>query len=158
MVLRVPIEGDAWLVDVGFGGFGLLEPIHLREGARSDQGGATYALRREGGAWVLSMRDRVGDHDLYDFTEDPQTPADIEVANHYTSTHPSSMFRRVLTIQRTTREERTIMRSDVIVRFRSGLSTEEPIDRSRLRVVVRDLFGIELPTTPLVFESDEAHA
>src|SRR3954470_24994759 len=33
MVLRVPIAGEDWLADVGFGAFGLLEPIPLRDGA-----------------------------------------------------------------------------------------------------------------------------
>ena len=158
MVLRVRIDGDPWLVDVGFGGLGLLEPIPLRDGAVSDQGGLRYALRREGIAWVLSMRDRAGGNDLYEFIEDPQTAADIEVANHYTSTHPSSIFRRILTIQRTTRDERTIMRSDVVVWFRDGVRTEEPLDASRLRAVAWELFGVHLPATPLVCELDKAPA
>ena len=155
MVLRVPIDGEPWLADVGFGGLGLIEPIPLREGATSHQGGAGYALRRENGSWVLSVRDRAGETDLYEFTDDPQTVADIEVANHYTSTHPSSMFRKVLTVQRTRPGgERTILRSDVLIRFRDGVSTEEPVDRSRLRAVIREEFGVELPETPLIFESD----
>jgi N-hydroxyarylamine O-acetyltransferase len=155
MVLRVVIADVPWLADVGFGGFGLLEPIPLAEGASADQGGATYALRREERAWVLSMRDRSTTKDLYEFSEDPQTAGDIEVANHYTSTHPASMFRRTLTIQRTTREERTVLRNEVLVRFRDGEMIEEAVERSRMRSAARDLFGIELPATPLVFESDE---
>jgi N-hydroxyarylamine O-acetyltransferase len=90
-----------------------------------------------------------------EFTEDPQTAGDIEIANHYTSTHPASMFRRTLTIQRTTREERTVLRNEAIVRFRDGRMSEEPVDRARLRSTARDLFGVELPATPLVFESDD---
>ena len=155
MVLRVPIDGDPWLADVGFGGLGLLEPISLREGTIADQGGARYALRREQGVWVLSLRDRAGESDVYEFSEDPQTEADIEVANHYTATHPASIFRRTLTIQRTTREERTLLRADTIVRLRDGQVTEEPIDRARVRAIARDLFGVVLPATPLVFETDE---
>jgi N-hydroxyarylamine O-acetyltransferase len=156
MVLRVVVAGASWLADVGFGGFGLLEPLPLSEGATAEQGGATYALRREKGMWVLSMADRSDTTtDMYEFTEDPQTAGDIEIANHYTSTHPASMFRRTLTIQRTTREERTVLRSEAIVRFRDGRMTEEPVDRTRLRTVAQDLFGIELPGTPLVFESEE---
>ena len=155
MVLRVPIDGDPWLADVGFGGMGLLEPMPLGEGATAEQGGARYALRRENGVWVLSMRDRAGEADVFEFSEDPQTEADIEVANHYTATHPASMFRRTLTIQRTTREERTLLRADMIVRLRDGQMTQEPVDRARIRAIARDLFGVELPATPLVFESPE---
>ena len=42
MVLRVPVDGDPWLADVGFGGVGLLEPMPLRDGARSEQVGLKY--------------------------------------------------------------------------------------------------------------------
>jgi N-hydroxyarylamine O-acetyltransferase len=153
MVLRVVISDAPWLADVGFGGFGLIEPMPLLDGATADQGGALYRLRHEHGHWVLSMEDRSTTMDLYEFTEDPQTAGDIEVANHYTSTHPASMFRRTLTIQRTSRAERLILRGDALVRFGAGRATEEPIDRKQLRTIVRELFGIELPDTPLVFES-----
>lgn len=153
MVLRVGIDGTPWLADVGFGGFGLLEPMPLADGVRSDQGGATYALRREAEAWVLSMTDRASTIDLFEFTEDPQTAADIEVANHYTATHPDSRFRRILTIQRGRRDERMLLRGDTLVRFRDGVTTEEPVARAQVRVVAREQFGVELPDTPLVFES-----
>ena len=75
MVLRVTIDGTAWLADVGFGGFGLLEPMPLVDGAVADQGGATYALRREHGMWVVSMRDRSSVTDLYEFTRIPSRRA-----------------------------------------------------------------------------------
>lgn len=158
MVLRVTIDGTEWLADVGFGGFGLLEPMPLVDGAIAEQGGATYALRREHGMWVASMDDGTSVTDLYEFTEDPQTPGDIEVANHYTATHPDSRFRRTLTIQRGNRDERTLLRDNTIVRFRGGRTSEEAVARGQLRTVVRDLFGIELPLTPLVFESYVAGA
>jgi N-hydroxyarylamine O-acetyltransferase len=154
MVLRVVLDDGPWLADVGFGGFGLIEPMPLVVGSVSEQGGATYGLRREHGTWVLSMRDRSTIFDLFEFTEDPQTPGDIEVANHYTSTHPDSMFRRTLTIQRTSVSERIVLRTDTIVRFRDGTSIEEPLDPARLRAAVHEIFGIDLPDTPLVCERE----
>ena len=155
MVLRVVIDGRPWLADVGFGGFGLIEPMPLEDGESSSQGGTTYALRREDGGWILSMVDAGAAIDLYEFTEDPQTAGDVEVANFYTSTHPDSIFRRSLTIQRTTANERMVLRPGSIVRFRDGRSIEERFDPARLRDVVRQLFGVELPATPLVWESYE---
>ncbi|MBI3492627.1 MAG: arylamine N-acetyltransferase [Acidobacteria bacterium] len=146
-------RGDAWLADVGFGGIGLLEPMPLRDGASSEQGGLTYRLRREAHVWVLSMRDADAiESDLYEFSEDPQTPGDVAVANHYTSTHPDSIFRRTLTIQRASRDERTILRGDALTRYREGRMTEEPIARERLCDVARALFGVELPSGPFVFD------
>src|SRR5262245_34075669 len=48
MVLRVPIDDEIWLADVGFGGIGLVEPIRLREGDTSAQRGIGYSLRKDG--------------------------------------------------------------------------------------------------------------
>jgi N-hydroxyarylamine O-acetyltransferase len=158
MVLRVDVNGQPWLADVGFGALGLLEPIPLAEGGSPEQIGVAYTLRRDGRLWVLSASlvgggAAVESQDLYEFSDDPQTPGDVEVANHYTATHPDSMFRRTLTIQRTSRRERTMLRQQVLTRFRNGRAEEEPVDRAQLGTVVRDVFGIELPTGGFVFET-----
>jgi len=156
MVLRIPIgpgDGDVWMADVGFGSIGLIEPMPLREGATSNQGGFEYSVRREGGLWVLSMRDAVSTQDLYEFSEDPQTPWDVEVANHFTSTHPDSVFRRTLTIQRTARDERVVLRNNIITKYRDGRTTDEPLERNHLHAAARELFGITLPDGPFVFDS-----
>ena len=164
MVLRLVIDGEPWLADVGFGGLGLLEPMPLRDGATSHQGGLTYTLRREDPLWVLSSTGAVGwfeskalgggtEMDLYEFAEDPQTPGDVEVANHYTSTHPNSMFRRTLTIQRTTRKERLILRHDTFTRYVDGRIEDQTIDGPRLRAIARDAFGVALPQGPFVYET-----
>lgn len=155
MVLRVPAGGELWLADVGFGGLGLLEPMPLRDAAVVSQGGFEYALRREGHLWVLSMRDEAGVTDLYEFADDPQTAWDVEVANHFTATHPDSIFRRTLTIQRSSRDERLVLRNETITRYRGGGSREERLDRSRLRDAAHELFGVTVPPGPLVFESYE---
>ena len=152
MVLRVSVDDEVWLADAGFGSVGLIEPMPLRDGATSAQGGFEYGLRRDDHLWVLSMRDRASTVDLYEFSEDPQTPWDVEVANHFTSTHPDSVFRRTLTIQRTGREERVVLRNDTITRYRNGETIDEPLDPSKLRAAARELFGITLPETPFVFE------
>jgi N-hydroxyarylamine O-acetyltransferase len=153
MVLRMSIGDEVWMADVGFGAVGLLEPMPLRDGATSMQGGFEYALRREASLWILSMRDAASTMDLYEFTEDPQTPWDVEVANHFTSTHPDSVFRRTLTIQRSGREERVVLRSDAITRYRDGQIVEQPLDRAHLHATARELFGITLPDGPFVFDT-----
>jgi N-hydroxyarylamine O-acetyltransferase len=153
MVLRLPIDGDMWLADVGFGAMGLIDPIPLADGASTAQGGFIHRLRRDGALWILSIADASGtDLDLYEFSDDPQTAMDVEVANHFTSTHPHSIFRRALTIQRTRLDERTILRSDAITRMRDGRIDDEPFAHERLRDVSRELFDVELPARPLVFE------
>jgi N-hydroxyarylamine O-acetyltransferase len=161
MVLRVTARSTpgarddvgGWLADVGFGAVGLTEPIEFAQGATSTQRGLTYRLRLEAGLWILSMRDAHGEQDLYEFTEDPQTEGDVEVANHYTSTSPNSVFRRSLTIQSVRGDDRTILRSGIVSRWIDGVLTESPLERSQLRLRARELFGVELPRDPLIFDS-----
>src|SRR5947208_11561825 len=73
MVLRVPVDGDVWLADVGFGAMGLLDPIPLREGVTSTQGGFTYRLRRERELCILSARVASAEMVLYEFTGETTT-------------------------------------------------------------------------------------
>jgi len=154
MVLRLEVEGEVWLADVGFGCAGLVEPMPLRDGAAIEQGGFTYRLRRDRHLWILSIRDAAGvETDLYEFSEEPQTAMDVEVANHYTSTHPDSVFRKTLTIQRTRRDDRTILRSDVLTRMRRGTIVDASFPPERLRAIAREEFEIELPPEPMVFEA-----
>lgn len=147
-------RGDnVWLADVGFGAISLIEPIQLFDGSTSHQRGLMYTLRRDHDLWVLSMTDATGVQDLYEFSDEPQTEGDVEVANHFTSTHPESIFRKSLTIQGVRGADRTILRSGVITRYVNGVLEESPIERADLRRHARDLFGIELPRDPLVFDS-----
>ena len=150
-------DAECWLADVGFGGLGLLEPIEWRDGATSIQGGIEYTLRRDDRLWVLSTRDANGaSMDLYEFTDDPQTPWDVEVANHFTSTHPESIFRRTLTIQKSTRHERVILRGDTLTMYRDGRPTERAVEPSRLAALAHELFGVTLPSTLLQNQPDSA--
>jgi N-hydroxyarylamine O-acetyltransferase len=154
MVLRVPIDGEVWLADVGFGALGLLEPLPFRDGATATQGGLTFRLRREGQLWILAARDADAvEIDLYEFTDDPQTLWDVEVANHFTSTHPESIFRKTLTIQRTRQDRRTILRGELLTRYRAGRMSEEAIARGEMSRVAFEEFGVELPAGPFVFEA-----
>lgn len=150
-------QENVWLADVGFGAVGLIEPIPLRSGIVSHQRGLTYRLRREEPVWVLSMHDAAGESmDLYEFPDDSQTHMDVVVANHYTSTHPDSIFRRSLTIQGVRGNERLILRSEVFSRYINGKLEEQPLNASDLRRLARQLFAIDLPDGPLLFEREQA--
>lgn len=100
-VAMVVTAGDRrWLADVGFGGATPLEPVELVPERPSTQGVWSYRLTLEpGGTWVLQTWQDHSWTDLYCFTEEPQFQADIEMANHFTSTHPSSRFVHTLTAQ-----------------------------------------------------------
>ncbi|HEX7706034.1 MAG TPA: arylamine N-acetyltransferase [Thermoanaerobaculia bacterium] len=153
MLLRVDVGGEPWIADTGFGGEGLLEPIPLRENVRVAQGGIEYTFHRDEHHWTLMMHYGERSEFLYEFADAPHTMGDIEIANYYTATHDSSIFRRTLTIQRSTGLERIILRPSVVTRYIDGARTDTAIDPSQLRALALELFGIELGETPLLFES-----
>lgn len=153
MLLRVDIDHQPWLADAGFGGEGPLEPIPLQDGVRVTHDHIDFSLRRAGHHWTLTMHYGEVTEDLYTFSEVPFSPADIEMVNYYTSAHPESIFRKTLTIQRVTAEERLILRPTVITRYRNGVRTDTPIERTEIRKFARELFGVDLGEAPLLFES-----
>lgn len=152
MLLRVDVDGQPFIADVGYGGESPLEPVPLRDGVRVTQDGIDYSLRRDAHHWRLSMHYGDVTEELYEFADVPFTAGDVEIANHYISTHPNSIFRRTLTIQRVTAEERLILRPTVITRYRNGVRTDTPIEPAQIRRFARELFSVDLGETPLLFE------
>ncbi len=92
MTLRVAAGDEVWLADVGFGS-GLLEPLPLAAGRRHRQGAWEYELVvGPDGAWRLREGAESTWRTVQTFTEEPQYPVDVEVANYDTSTNPRSPF------------------------------------------------------------------
>lgn len=152
MLLRVDVDGRPWIADAGFGGEGPLEPLPLEDGARVTQDGIDFALHRDADHWILTMHRGGESEELYEFSGAPHTAGDVEMANWYTSTHPQSIFRNTLTIQRVTAAERIILRPRVVTRYRNGVRTDTVIDPAEVRAYAKELFGIELGEERLLFE------
>lgn len=88
----VTIDGRDWIADVGFGGAGLRRPIPFELDRVEEQYGEQYRLVEHALGVMLQGLSPKGWRDLYAFTLDRVYPKDIEVANHYTSSHPDARF------------------------------------------------------------------
>lgn len=152
MLLRVDIDGEAWLADVGFGGEGPLEPMPLQDGIRVTHDRIDFSIRRASQLWILTMHYGDVTEDLYEFSDVPFNDGDVEMVNYYTSTFPDSVFRKTLTIQRVTANDRLILRPTVITRYRDGVRTDTPIERAEIRRFAKELFGVDLGDARLLFE------
>ncbi|GAA3851617.1 arylamine N-acetyltransferase [Saccharothrix violaceirubra] len=139
-----------WLVDVGFGGGGLLEPLPLVEDAFQAQGGWSFRLDLDEptGVFTLQTYRENAWTDLYRFTKDPRTPADYTVLSHYLSTHPNSPFTARLLVQRTEDHAlRRITGSEYSVTSPDDATTTRTLTPDELTAVLRtDFAGLELPT------------
>jgi N-hydroxyarylamine O-acetyltransferase len=100
MLLRVDVGDAAYLVDVGFGGRLSATPIRLDVEGEQQAAKDVLRLMRTGETSTLQARAAGEWGDLYRFTLEPQVAADYEVANWFTSTHPTSFFRGNLLAER----------------------------------------------------------
>ncbi len=145
MVLEVSAEERAWLCDVGFGAWGLLDPLPLAAG-KSDQYAWKYRLEQQDGEWFLEALVAGEWSQMYSFTEEPQLPVDFEPGNHYTSTHPDSRFTHTLTAQRPTPETRWLLNNrQLTTATAAGLSMRTLESDEELLATLRELFLLDVP-------------
>jgi len=138
------VDGE-WLVDVGFGCGGLLEPLRLAPGRPVAQGDWTFRLDRTD-VWTLRSLQGDGWAPLYDFTEDPRTPADYAVFHHYLSTHPKSVFTGRLVVQRTDDHARYALTDrEFTVTTADGTTRRRTLADGELSATLREVFGLEPP-------------
>ena len=145
MLLVVNLAKERYLVDVGFGGDGLLLPVSL-DGREESQFLWTYRIAKQGELLVLQVLRAQGWLDLYAFFPETRYPVDFEVANWYTSSHPESRFVQTLTAQLPTPEARYILRNKSFVVERGGdEEIRDVANREELLQILDQKFGISLP-------------
>ena len=149
MVLAVRVPGDdtVWLADVGFGGCVLTAPLRLTPDVEQATDHDAYRLRRIGEELRLEVLREPGWVPAYDLSLVPCVPRDYEMANWFTSTHPSSHFRSNLLAGLTTAEARYgLLFNRFTVRPRGGQPTKQILDADGIEAALREVFG--LPVEP----------
>jgi N-hydroxyarylamine O-acetyltransferase len=139
MVLLV----DGQVLDVGFGGATPIGPVPL--GGAVTYGPWTWRTERtvtpEGeDAWLV----RLFDLPLYTFTEAPRHPVDYLAPNHYSSTHPRSLFTQTVIAQRWEDHTQVGLVGLQLTERRAEGETAAAIDPDDLGDVLRDRFGLDL--------------
>jgi N-hydroxyarylamine O-acetyltransferase len=144
-VSLVEIGGSSFIADVGLGGMCPRAPIPLELDQESDHDGVTYRLRDHEFGTLLQVEQ--GGHwlDLYSFDLCPVIPNDIECANHFTSTHPSSFFTHSRIASLAHPEGRVALFNHECTTTRNGRDEVEqfPDDASYLALLA-ERFGIVL--------------
>lgn len=147
MLLRVEIEGESWLADVGFGGMVLSGALRLVPGIEQPSAHEPYRLLEDNGQWRMQALVRGQWSTLYRFDLQPREDIDYVVANHYTSTFPQSHFLHQLTIARSVPGRRLSLRSrDFTVHHLGGESVRRTLGSAEeiLEVLERE-FQIQVP-------------
>jgi len=146
MCLRVELPEGPFLADAGFGGAGPRHPIALYPGSEAIFGNERHRLQCSGELWTLQSYVEAGFSDLYSFTLEPRFPIDVEVQNHFTSTHPASRFMQHLMVQRCSVDGSIVLRDGQLTVRRDGELTRSMVaDREALVGVLREHFELDVP-------------
>lgn len=145
MFLSVAADGVRYVVDPGFGRYASPLPLPL-DGAGVPPGAPTHHIAREGSSWVLYTTRDQATTPAWVSTLEVHPPIDFEVANHYTATHPASLFMNSILASAVIPNGRVnVMNRDLTRIIRGTATRTELADRKALRTVLRRYFGFDLP-------------
>jgi N-hydroxyarylamine O-acetyltransferase len=147
MLLRVDLDGDTWLVDVGFGSQTLTGILRLQAQVEQPTPLEPFRLLRMDGDWCTQSLVHGVWRSLYRFDLHQPQPIDLVVANHYVSTYPGSRFTTHLVASRIDGANRlTLLDREFTVR-RLGHEPEclALRDGKEVRRVLEERFGLRLP-------------
>lgn len=146
MALRVTIEGERWLADVGFGACVPGAPLRFDlTGLEQPTRHETFRLTSRGAWTLLEALLPDGWHPLYTLSPEPGLDIDYVAANWYTSTHPDSGFRRELRAALTTPDCRTTLLNNRLTVRRAGGAVERRfLGEHEIAEVLISTFGLRL--------------
>jgi len=141
LTLRVDLE-EPRLADVGFGD-AFLEPLLLKPGVETEQGGRTYRIGEHGNRLAVeSLKDARWKVE-YVFTLQPHELAEFGAMCHYHQTSPDSSFTRKRVCTRATPEGRITLSDGKLILTRSGNRQELPIaSDAEWNAALQQHFGI----------------
>ena len=146
--LRVELDGESWLTDVGVGGLSLTSPLRLDATEEQSTLHEPRRIIREAGRLFHQVRFGAEWQDVCEFTLEEMPPIDRELANWYTSAHPQSHFKNRLLVARAAPEGQrlTILNDQFTLRERHGTTTSRQIGSApEMLDVLLKQFGLFFP-------------
>lgn len=147
MALRVTIDDDPYLVDVGFGGCVLTQPLRFQLDEEQPTAQEPFRLSLLGEDVAVEVL--LGDEwkTAYELSLEAMQDVDYELANWWTSTHPTSHFRQNLIAARTTPHSRhALLNGRLTTRSTDGRTERQVLDADGIERALRDVFL--LPVQP----------
>lgn len=150
MLLTVTVPGDATrprLVDAGFGGHLINLPLRLQGGLVQDSPASRLRFTEADGVFTLESQLPDGWRPLYRFTLEPMLPVDYEPLNWFTATHPASIFRHNLRMERLTPALRASLLNDRLTQRAPGqpASVRQIATADEFAQVLESVFDIQPP-------------
>lgn len=152
MALRVFVDNEPYLCDVGFGAGTLRQPLPWVTGAIANQPPDSFRLdATDNGEMLLSGHSGGEWKPLYSLLPCAVRPQDYVPANHYTSTHPNSRFTQGLIAALATDDGRMTINGRIFRRVGADGETERELTTfDELVQVLAEEFGLtNVDVTPL---------
>lgn len=149
MVLRIDLDNEAWIADVGLGSVTLTSPLRLSPGLaqRTDLGIFRLADASRDALYLeVQTRDESWSR-AYRFDLHPVEWIDYETSNWYTSTSPEAIFASNLIVCRVLSETRlTLLNDQVNERAADGslIGEQRLASAEELAACLRERFGLNI--------------
>ena len=153
MVLKVVVDGEAWLADVGFGSSVPTAPLRLATSEPQPTGNGDYRILPFAGGLRLELQTADGWTPLYEVGLEPQFDIDFEVANWFTGTHPTSHFRHRLSVTRSVPGRRyALLENRFTVRGPDGEAEQRLLSADEIERTLAEIFGlpVEVAWRPII--------
>jgi N-hydroxyarylamine O-acetyltransferase len=147
MLLKIDLGGESYIADVGFGGLTLTTPLRLVADVEQRTAHEPFRLVRMGDDFKMQALVGGAWKTLYRFDLLPQFEPDYELANHYTSTYPTSHFRAMLIAALPAPGARyALSNNQLTIHHINGPSERRVLGSvQEVRQVLESTFGLTLP-------------
>lgn len=158
LALKVVIDGQPWLADVGFGST-QIEPLPLAEGPWDAAPLSGAIQRTEDGYWRLAITG--GPMPLsFDFRDAPADEQRLQALCTWQARDPQSVFVQNLAVQLRRPRGHTMLRGKILTETRvDGSETRELASAEELVATLRDRFDLDVPEAAALWpQIEERHA
>jgi N-hydroxyarylamine O-acetyltransferase len=147
MLLRVELDGQTYLADVGFGGLTLTAPLALMPNQVQPTPHEPFRIIADGDGYLMQVQLGQEWRSLYRFDLQQQFLPDYEVSSWYLSNHPHSHFVTGLMAARPERDRRYALRNNQLTIHHLHGDTERRTltTAAEIHAVLEDAFRITLP-------------
>ncbi|MFD0715383.1 arylamine N-acetyltransferase [Paenibacillus sp. GCM10027626] len=145
-VLKVTVQGNSYLCDVGVGGIVPRRPILMVTDQEQEQGEECYRLVQDAGyGWMLCERKKGQWQQLYSFTEEPQLAKDFIMATFWCENAPDSIFtKETMVAVRTEAGRNTVAGKEFRIFTAQGVHSFEPRTEQEFNEALYKYFGLKL--------------
>lgn len=146
LAIIATIEGEEYLIDLGFGGNSIREPLKLSQaGTEIQQDFETFTLvKTEDDDYLLQIK--IGNEwsNLYSFDLTPQRWIDFKPANHYNYSHPDSFFTQNLIVVLQNPLGKKIVFKNAVKSVTNGVTEVIPFEDDQLDTLLKTEFNLNI--------------